>query len=246
LDGLADSDFTLYPNSFNNRGTDDATGVGVTLGYYGQICEDLWLGFSWTPEVSMGKFSRYKGLLADSSINLPETWRLGLAYQYDACTVMAADWEYREYGSVKTLANNFPGSTDAGFAPLFGARTGPGFGFVDEWTLRLGVDRAITDCLTGRVGYRHEHGPSRRNGNTATTLQTLTLATVENYLSLGFTYDVDCCSELSGYAEFGLSEVNKAVYPAIETGTAEVQWQRANVDYKEKNWALGLAYGRRF
>ncbi len=231
------------PANVTNRGTDDAKGVGVTIGWFGQLTNCLWGGASWTSKASMGDFKRYRGLLADHGFDIPEVWRLGLSYKYDPCTIIAADFEYRRYSQINSWSNDFPGNSTGVFSPLFGTSNGPGFGWQDQWNFKIGAERCINECWTGRIGYRHEQYPIRDKGGTDIALNALTLHAVQDYLSFGVTWKPDDCNEFNYFSETGFRNTKKGQYPNI-SGVPD--WSPANVSFQNYTYTWGLSYGRTF
>ena len=100
---------TAVPASLTNNTTDHAVGLGVTIGWLGRfLCDDLAVGFAYSPTVEMGNFHKYEGLFARDAIDIPETFRFGAAYDIDCFTVVLADAEWRRYSRVAALSNIFP------------------------------------------------------------------------------------------------------------------------------------------
>lgn len=242
LNIFADPDFTNSANNFTDRGDDEASGVGVTLGYLGRFfCDQLAVGLAWSPKVHMGQFRKYKGFLADHRIDIPETFRLGVAYDLDCCTTFAADYEFRRYSGVHSLSNNFLGDRDL-FDPRFGEHGGPGFGWNDQSVLKLGLDYQYSDCMNVRLGYRWEQSPQRRQSSD-TYLNLLTQQVIENHLTFGFTYDWDCCSELSYFADWGIVDHKKAFSPEIASNFDTASGKE---HFESQSFATGIAWGQRF
>ncbi len=236
--------FTIAPGSVTNNGYDDAFGVGATIGWVGHFCDGVTAGLSYTPQTNMSRFHKYKGLLAEGRIDLPETMRGGIAYDSGNCWTVALDGEWRRYGRVNSLANPFPGDTDDPFAfiGLFGNANGPGFGWKDEWVLKTGVEYAFTPCLIGRLGYRHEWNPLR-NQTTNTAMDVFIVETVTDYITGGFTYLYEDF-EASFFAECGSKRTRHSYYPEINP--LDFDFDSANLIYKSRNYAFGLSLGKPF
>ncbi len=230
------------PGYFSDNGNSGATGVGVTLGYLGRFfCDQLAVGFAWSPKVHMGEFSKYRGLLADHRIDIPETYRVGLAYDWDCATTIAADYEFRRYSRVHSLANSFPGSGPV-FGPEFGTSDGPGFGWSDQSTVKVGVNYAWSDCLVARLGYRWEQSPIR-NQTTATALNVLTQQVIQNYLTFGATYNWDYCSEISLFGEWGIRGHKRSALPVIAAGGDVIG---GRLHFESQSFATGISWGQQF
>ena len=246
LGAFASSPFSVDPGRFTNKGSDESTGVGVTLGWLGSFCDDaVKLGFTYSPRVHMDKFDDYRGLLAGGhSLDIPETFRLGASYNLCDAVVFAGDWEFRRYSRIKAWANPFWGDGDD-IGGLFGTSNGPGFGWEDQWILKLGVETAVNDCLVARFGFRHEESPIRTRGGTDTVLNALTLDVVQNFLTAGLTYHLTPCSEISTYVEYGCMNHARANWPSIDDGETELI-NPGKLRFEQTTASFGIAYGQRF
>ncbi|MDP1834883.1 MAG: hypothetical protein Q8K75_03045 [Chlamydiales bacterium] len=244
LEGIVSDDLSDDTSRVTNQGSDYAMGVGVTVGWAGRLfCDTVEAGFSWSPKVHMADYKQYRGLLASGSLDIPETYRAGLSTSY-CNNRYAVDGEYRRYSRISSWANYFPGTSGGAFSPLFGTPNGPGFGWSDQWIVRAGVERIFTRWLVGRLGYRWEQSPIRKNGGTDTALNVLTLNNVvEQYATLGFTVRPDQRSEFSGFFEYGFFNRIRSQYPAI--GTAP-DFVAASLRFKSYNAKAGVAYGLKY
>lgn len=65
--------FSMAPDKVSNTGTDRSTGMGVRLGYLGQLSDTLKFGATYSPKIKMGKFNEYAGLFAGAgTFDIPE------------------------------------------------------------------------------------------------------------------------------------------------------------------------------
>ncbi len=244
LTEFADPVLSSAPGFVTNQGRDEATGVGVTLGWQGRFCDDrATFGVSYSPRVTMGDFSKYRGFVAGHSIDIPETFRFGVSYRMNCCNLIALDYEHRGYSRVKAWHNRFP-SDGATFGPTFGDNSGPGFAWKDQNIVRLGLEIPLDPCRTVRFGYRFEQQPWAHSSGTQTALNALTMNCVENYLTTGFTYNLGPCSELSLFAEWGINGTAKGQWPEI--GTGGTIFESAVTHYQEQKFATGISFGQRF
>ncbi len=112
--------------SVSDQGADSTVGVGVHVGYTGQITPALMVGVTWSSKIH-GRFDRYKGLFADGgSFDIPENYGFGLSYKVTPAWTVAVDFQRILYGNVKAIANPL-GNFWAGNA--LGSANGPGFGW---------------------------------------------------------------------------------------------------------------------
>ncbi len=244
---LAANDITIEPENATNRASDNANGIGVTFGALGKFwCDDLAIGFTYSPKVNMGAFDKYRGFLATHAFDIPETWRWGASYYIPATettgVTFAADAEWRRYSQVASWSNSFPGS-GLDFGPLFGERDGPGFDWRDQWIFKTGFNYRFSQYWAVRAGYRHEQCPIRSHGGTDTALNALTLNTIEDFVSIGATLFPDCMSELSAFGEYGFNRRIGSNFPDIDSGAF---WVSGDVRFQAFTATVGLAYGLTF
>ncbi|MFM9968214.1 MAG: OmpP1/FadL family transporter, partial [Burkholderiales bacterium] len=91
--------FSAYPGEVTNRGTDTAWGLGWRAGWIGRLTESLSVGAAYQPRISMEKFGKYKGLLADAgNFDVPENYTAGAAYKPNSALTMALDVQQINYG----------------------------------------------------------------------------------------------------------------------------------------------------
>ncbi|MDE2607550.1 MAG: outer membrane protein transport protein [Burkholderiales bacterium] len=182
--------FTQSPGHVTNRGYDSSTGVGVRLGYFGQLSERVSVGAAYSPKMHMSKFSKYSGLFADGgSFDIPENYSLGVAFKAAPAWTVAADWQRIGYAGVTSVGN-----PSASSAPM-GAPTGPGFGWRDIDVLKLGVSWEMNAQWTLRAGYAHGQNPIHPQD---VTLNILAPGVTTDHYTAGFTYALGKDSEITG------------------------------------------------
>lgn len=226
---------TSVAGHVTNNGYDYTNGYSFTLGWLWNVNRCLDFGISYSHEVAMRQLDRYKGFLAEHSIDIPSIMRVGAAYHYNCDFVLALDFEYRWWNDIHALHNLFPGSGPGG------TRDGWGFHWREQWMLKVGAEYNFSNCLTARVGYRYEKTPWRDRA-ASTYLNALTINTVEHYFTWGFSYDLDRCSEFSFVNEIGFKNKLRGTIPAVTTPTIAA----GNFHAEECNFIIGLSYGKRF
>lgn len=171
----------LQSFGLQNAGTDTSHGVGLRLGWTGQVSQDLTLGATWSSKIHTTKFEKYKGLFAEEGgFDIPENYGIGLAYKLSPALTIAADLEEIKYSGVKSVANPL-----AGFTTPLGASNGPGFGWKDITVYKLGVSYDYSKDLTLRVGINHSDQPIPAG---ETLFNVLAPGVVQDHLSLGLTW----------------------------------------------------------
>lgn len=240
VNGLQNFDrfpLTIDPGHVTNRGYNYAHGWGFTIGYYGRLTDALSVGLTYQPKTSMSRLDKYTGFLAHRGrLDVPPKIGAGIAYRFTPCFAVAFDVEKIEWTKIKSLSN--PLLPAGGFIPNpLGANNGPGFGFRDQWYYRFGVEWTIDECWTVRCGFRHANSPIKRS---QTAVNVLTLDCVENFATVGATYNLNCCNEISVMGAWGFQKEikGKNSNPLIFGG--------GETDLKEQKYAIGLAWGWKY
>ncbi|KMM73822.1 aromatic hydrocarbon degradation protein [Xanthomonas sp. NCPPB 1128] len=132
---------------FQSAGADSAYGYGVTLGWYGQLAPGLNAGLTWSSRIRFGQLQRYRGLLPEGRLDLPQQAGAGLAWQPNPALTLAADWLWIDWSGERAYGNRI----DQGGA--LGDPDGPGFGWRSQRVFRLGADYRLDDAWSLRLGY---------------------------------------------------------------------------------------------
>ena len=240
---------TSAVGSVTNRGKDTSRGLGLKLGWTGQISPAVTLGATYQPKTKMSKFDKYKGLFAQQGrFDIPETYGFGMAYKANDKLTVAADVAQINYGAVKSIADNgdaFPGLAGT----LLGSENGSGFGWGNQTVYKLGMSYQYAPNLMLRAGYNHAKTPLK---STQTFFNILAPATVEDHLTLGATWMLADKSELT------LSYMH--AFEKKVTGLSASDGKCGNlgagctgggvighpVDLKMHQNAIGIAYGMKF
>jgi long-chain fatty acid transport protein len=225
-----------------NRGKDTSRGLGLKVGWTGQISPAVTLGATYQAKTKMSKFDKYKGLFAQQgSFDIPETYGFGIAVKPSDKLTLAADVVQINYGAIKSLANNgdrFP----AVAGTLLGAENGSGFGWTDQTVYKLGMSYQYSPNLMLRAGYNHAKMPLR---STQTFFNILAPATVEDHLTLGATWALADKSELT-LAYVRAFEKKITGVSTGNGGAAAPAVIGHPVDLKMYQNSLGIAYGMKF
>ena len=183
--------FSMAPTQVSNTGTDRSTGVGVRLGYLGQLSDTLKLGATYSPKTKMSKFDEYAGLFAGAgSFDIPENYALGVNVQVTPAVSVAADYSRIKYSGVRSIGN----ASLANFANGFGAANGPGFGWQDVKVAKIGVQWQVNPAWTLRAGYNIGSNPVRSED---VYLNILAPGVVRSHLTVGATYAWSAKEELT-------------------------------------------------
>jgi long-chain fatty acid transport protein len=185
--------FSSAPDKVSNTGTDRSTGVGVRLGYLGQLSDTLKFGATYSPKIKMSKFDKYAGLFANAgSFDIPENYALGINVQVTPAVSVAADYSRINYSSVSSIGN--PMSNLNPMTQNMGAAGGPGFGWSDVSVIKLGVQWQATPTMVLRAGYNQSTNPVKPEN---VTFNILAPGVIKQHYTVGGTYALDKDSEFT-------------------------------------------------
>ena len=93
--------------NLSNRGTDDAWGFGVRVGWQGHVTDTVTLGASYSSQIYMQKFKKYQGLFANQGeFNIPANADLGVAWKATPDVTLALDYQYIDYNGIDAVHNS--------------------------------------------------------------------------------------------------------------------------------------------
>lgn len=175
--------------ALTDNGKDSSTGVGLRLGWTGELTPMLTMGATYQPKTKMSKFSKYAGLFAEQGgFDIPATYGLGIALKASSETTIAIDYQAIQYGGVPSVANTLTAG-----GPL-GADNGMGFGWTNVKVFKFGVSQAMSESLTVRAGYSHNTQPIP---SSQTMFNILAPGVVQDHLTLGATWNVSRQNEVT-------------------------------------------------
>ncbi len=219
---------TSNPAAMTDNGKDSSTGIGLRLGWTGEITPALTLGATFQPKTKMSKFSKYAGLFAEQGgFDIPASYGVGIAFKATPATTVAFDIEKIDYGNVASIANSL---TMAG--PKLGDANGSGFGWQNMTVYKVGVSHAWSEALTVRAGYNHNNA---QIPTTQTFFNTIAPGVVQDHVTLGATWNMSKDNELS----FSYMHAFKQSVNGVNSMTA-VGGGNANINMYQDS--LGIAY----
>lgn len=235
LENFDNAHFSTAPGHVTNRTYDYSTGFGFTFGFRAQVTNCLSIGATYQPETSMRRFHKFKGFLADhGKFNIPEAWGIGFAYQPLSCMVLAFDIYTTKWKDIKGIHNPLLPNL---FLNKLGSKNGSGFGWRNQTYYRFGVEYAVNSHLNLRAGFRHVNTPIRRS---QTAINLLSCETNQDVLTLGATYKVSPCQEITFAYVRAFSNIvhgKNSIPPSFGGG---------NVDLNQDKDALGVSWGVSF
>lgn len=228
------ADASSSSGNVTNRGTDTASGIGVRLGWIGQITPSLRLGATWSSKIS-GRFDEYKGLFAENgSFDIPANYGAGLSWQAARDWTVGLDYQVIEYSGVDAVANPLSRLFEG---QALGSARGPGFGWKDVRVLKLGLIHQLNADWTLRAGLSHASQPVPGQ---QTFLNILAPGVVQDHLTVGFTQKIDQHAQWSGFYGHAFSRTVKG------RGSIPASFGGGEADVSLKENILGVAYGWTF
>lgn len=234
--------YSSSPGNLTDRGYDDGYGVGLRVGYTGQLSPQVTVGATYQTKTAMSEFDKYKGLFAEQGgFDIPASYGVGIAFRPVPQATVAFDVVRIEYEGVASVGN--PLLPNFAQAPL-GANGGAGFGWRNVTAYKLGVDYAVDPTLTLRAGYNYGKQPIPAR---ETLFNVLAPGTVESHYTLGATWTLANKGELT-FAFMYAPEVEVKGTGSIPTGAlfGNPSIPNGNADIRLKEFSLGVAYGWRF
>jgi len=237
------------PGNLTNRGTDDAWGFGVRIGYHGKLAPTVSVGATWQSKIYMSEFDKYKGLFAEQGdFDIPMNFGLGVAWQATPQVMLTADYVRIFYNDVKSVGNpsnqpncnpmvNFPTGPGVGGDCLGASGSSIGFGWDDVNVFKLGAEYRLNPAWLLRAGYNYSDNPI---GSRDVTFNILAPGVIEHHLTLGFTYTLPGGSELTGmyFHAFENDTTGPANNPYFNVGgTDRIQMSQNG---------LGIAWGMKW
>jgi len=224
--------FSVEPNHVSNRHYQYYWTIGPTFGWLYHLTPQLTLGASYRYPSKFSKVHKFDGAIAGhGKLHLPSIYRVGFAYNFCRFN-LAADFAYQDWRHIRGAHNSQfstakPGS-NKGFA----------YGINHIWTLAFGADWAYSEDLTLRTGYIYINGPTRRS---QTGINSTFMAIVRNIVTVGATWKLNHCSELSIAWEHGFSQKMRGKTLSYPPG-----FGGGRCDLRERRDILGLSFFRYF
>jgi long-chain fatty acid transport protein len=183
--------FSMYssaPTKMTNNETDYSHGFGVKIGIQGQIAPDVTLAAVYQPKMNMSEFEEYAGLFADhGDFDIPENYSIGIAVKYSPKTDVMIGYRHISYSQIGAIGNSTSAQLPFGFVG------GPGFGWEDVDTLKIGIENKYNEKLTLRGGVSFNNNPV---GNEDVTLNILAPGVQTKHFTFGGTLNLSAANSL--------------------------------------------------
>jgi len=230
--------FSSDASAFTNNGHDNSYGASIRLGLLYELSDRVTVGATYQSQGWMTEFDDYAGLFADGGdFDIPQNYGIGIAIKATDKLDLALDIMRIDYGSVNAIGNS-PNTQKP-----FGADDGPGFGWEDQTIVKVGASYDYSDQLTLRAGYAYGENPVTTEG-LGFALNTLAPGISESHLTLGFTWNMDENTSITGsYVHAFNTEIDgDFLVPDGQGGLANL-----GSGYLEMSQnAFGISYNKRF
>lgn len=189
--GFTPSGTTSY---LTDQGEDSAIGIGVKLGWIGELTPNFSMGATLQPQTSMSKFGKYKELLAEQGkMDAPAQYGLGFAFKASSATVVGFDVVKVKWNSIKSFGNTANVASNAAAGTRLGDNNGLGFGWQDQTVYKLGVSHQLGKW-TLRAGYNYGKTPIPAS---ETLFNTIAPAVTEKHYTMGASWAVSNSTDVA-------------------------------------------------
>ncbi len=225
--------FSRQPANLTNNGHEGSFGVGVKLGYLGNLSEHFSLGGSYQTKTSMDKFDAYAGLFAQQGdLNTPATWTAGVAIKPNSTVTIAVDVQQILYNDINAIHDPFsPAALQSGI--LLGDDNGSGFGWDDMTIVKFGTQIESKSGWTWRAGFSHGNQPIPES---QVLFNILAPAVIQNHLAFGFTKQFESGKEISFALTRAFSNSVVGPNPLEVPGTQ-------TIELKMNQWDFDVSFG---
>ena len=131
---------------FATPGSDKAYGAGFALGYLGELSDRFSIGLAYASPIWFQKLDRYRHLIPEGRMNMPQVAGAGLAYRLTPAITLAFDYQWINWAGEKTYGNQM---TEGG---QLGDSDGPGFGWRNQHIGRFGAAWELDRYWPSRSG----------------------------------------------------------------------------------------------
>lgn len=182
--------FSQRPTDLTNRGWDWALGIGVRVGWLGELHPGFTLGAAWASRIYMDEFEQYEGLIANGQLDIPENYSVGFAWRALTRLTWTFDYQRINFGDVAATGNGVLNTLLDPVGHALGSSTGTGFNWQNQNNFRTGLVYDWNPAFTLRFGYAYGAQAQRDTGLNSVTMNMLT-PNAEHHVALGFTWRPD-------------------------------------------------------
>ncbi len=178
--------FSSNPDRLTGNGNDWAYGMGVRLGWQGNLTDWLTMGATYTSRIYFNEFEKYSGLFAEGGdLDAPENFGIGFAIKPSDRLTIAFDWQRVLYSDVAAIGNPIEQLGIAGGAGFLGTDIGAGFGWDDANIYKLGFRYRVNDQWDALFGLNYGEKPMPDD---QLLFSAVAPAVTEKHISMGAVY----------------------------------------------------------
>jgi len=216
-------------NISGNRDS-NASGMGIKLGYQGEVNKGVRVGVSYQSEIDMDEFDEYRGLFAEQGdFDIPSTYTLGVSVDVGDNGTVVADLQKINYTDVASISNplsNLFGCAGGDPAQCLGGPNGAGFGWDDMTIIKLGYQWSADDTVW-RVGISQGDQPIPPS---EVMFNILAPAVMETHLTFGLTKQMAKNQELTFSAMYAPTSDVSGSNPFDAPGQQTIKLEMAQYD----------------
>lgn len=217
---------TAHPDHVTNKGWDYGWGVAGRFGWLWHVNPCVSVGASYRTKTFMSRFKKYEGLISPQGrADLPEVLSAGFAWRFVPCAVFAFDFGRIFTGRCPAFANKVADIHIDSFFPFsahvtnpHGANNGAAFAWKSRNFYKVGLSYELCDDIILRVGYNYCKNPLPKTGGADSVFLP---STVENHLTLGGTWSICPCAELSFSWIHGFKHTHHCTFAPLTPPLAE-------------------------
>lgn len=266
--------FSNTPDAVSEAGYSYSYGAGARVGVTLNLIPYVTFGGSYQTRIEMSEFEEYRGLFAEQGdFDVPSNWNFGAVVGFAGRHRVLLDYQKVNFSEVRAVGNRLDpnrfvnecalprlGGNMAPSDACLGADAGPGFGWGDVATTKLGYELLLGD-LQLRGGYSRNHQPIPAD---EVLFNVLAPAVIEQHFTGGVAYRMDDAWSLEmsatyarnrpttgknplSHAEASEADLLAAVAVPGSGGTENAfgidpQDQDIRLDMRQYELMLGLAY----
>ena len=182
------------PTSLSDNGYDTSVGFGFAGGIWWGMTDRFSLGLAYQSEMSMDEFSKYSDLFAGGGgFDIPSSIKAGFSFVASDALRVNFDIEHTAFGDIDSIANPMQNMVGCPVLPFggtdlescLGGANGPGFGWEDMTTYKLGFEWGINKGNVLRFGYSYGEQPIQ---SADVLFNILAPGVMEQHFTLGWTH----------------------------------------------------------
>lgn len=202
--GLAAFDkYSVEPGRVTDNGAPHSPvlGFGARVGLLWSPMDGTSLGAAYQSRIRTGDLEDYTGLIpGGDSLGAPAMWNLGLAWRPAAAHLLAVDFERIDFSDLPAVGRKFDPQAFAIRCLLprlllsaqpsetcFGGEGGPGFGWRDSLSYKLGYRLGLSPSFALNLGYTYTRIPIRES---EVLFNLLTPAVTPHHYAAGLSWQV--------------------------------------------------------